>query len=91
MIYVGDLVDNCSIITIEFLKGEKAQLKYYPKTKELFNMDNQPMEFSKRVLNVEEIKFKPAPDGIAKENALEFCYMLGKENKLKKLLSKKKG
>lgn len=86
-IYVGDLVDDCSIITIEFLKGEKVQLKYYPKTKQLFNMYNQPMEFSKRVLNTEEIKFTQAPESIAKENAIEFCYLLGKTNKLKKLLS----
>ena len=91
MIYVGDLIDNCSIITIEFLKGEKAQLKYYPKTKQLFDLNNNPLEFSKRVLNTEQIKFVSPQDCIAKENALEFCYMLGKENKLKKLLSKKKG
>jgi DNA invertase Pin-like site-specific DNA recombinase len=91
MIYVGDLVDDCSIITIEFLKGEKVQLKYYPKTKEIFNMDNEPMEFSKRVLNVEEIKFVSPQDGIAKENGNDFCYLLGKENQLKKLSKQKKG
>lgn len=89
VIYVGDVMDNYCIITIEFLKGEKAQLKYYPKTKQFFNMNNQPMEFSKRVLNVEEIKFTQAHESTAKENAIDFCYLLGKENKIKKLLSEK--
>ena len=86
-IYVGDVMDNYCIITIEFLKGEVAELKYYPKTKAIFNMNNEPMEFSKRILNIEEIKFISPQDGIPKENALEFCYLLGKQNILKKLLS----
>lgn len=88
-IYVGDLVDNYCIITIEFLKGETAQLKYFPKTKQFFDLNDNPLEFSKRVLNVEEIKFTAPKEGIAKENAIDFCYLLGKENKIKKLLSNK--
>lgn len=89
VIYVGDMVDNYSIITIEFLKGDKAVLKYFPKEKCFTDLHDNPLEFSKRVLDVEEIKFVSPQDGIPKDNGLEFCYMLGKENKLKKLLSEK--
>lgn len=85
-IYVGDLVDNYSIITIEFLKGEIAKLKYFPKKKCFTDLNNNPLEFSKRVLNVEEIKFTAPKEGIAKENGIEFCYLLGKENKLKTII-----
>jgi site-specific DNA recombinase len=88
-IYVGDMVDNYCIITIEFLKGEVAELKYYPKEKCFSDLNNNPLEFSKRVLDVEQIQFVSPLEGKAKDNALEFCYMLGKENKLKKLLSDK--
>jgi hypothetical protein len=89
VIYVGDMVDNYSIITIEFLKGDKAVLKYFPKEKCFTDLHDNPLEFSKRVLDVEKIQFIPPQDGIPKENALEFCYLLGKQNKLKKLLSEK--
>ncbi|MBO7226577.1 MAG: recombinase family protein [Bacteroidales bacterium] len=86
-IYVGDVVDNYCIITIEFLKGNTAELKFFPKEKCFTDLHDNPLEFSKRVLNVEEMKFTTAKEGIGKENAIEFCYLLGKTNKLKKLLS----
>lgn len=88
-IYVGDMVDNYCIISIEFLKGEVAELKYFPKDKCFSDLNDNPLEFSKRVLDVEKIQFIPPLEGVAKDNGLEFCYMLGKENKLKKLLSDK--
>lgn len=88
-IYVGDVVDNYCIITIEFLKGNKAELKYFPKEKCFADLQGNPLEFSKRVLDVEKIQFISPLEGVAKDNGLEFCYMLGKENKLKKLLSNK--
>ena len=86
-IYVGDVVDNYCIISIEFLKGDIAKLKYYPKTKQFFDLNDNPLEFSKRVLDVEKIQFIAPKEGIGKDNGFEFCYLLGKENKLKKLLS----
>lgn len=90
VIYVGDVVDNYCIITIEFLKGNKAELKYFPKEKCFTDLYDNPLEFSKRVLDVEEIKFVSPQDGKAKENGIDFCYLLGKENKIRKLLENEK-
>ena len=86
-ISISDLINDYVIITLEFIKGDIVKLKYYPKTKLFFDLNDNPLEFSKRVLNVAEIKFTAPKEGIGKDNATEFCYLLGKENKLKKLLS----
>lgn len=88
-IYVGEVVDNYCIISIEFLKGNKAELKYFPKEKCFTDLHDNPLEFSKRVLDVEKIQFIPPLEGKGKENGLDFCYLLGKENKIRKLLSDK--
>jgi hypothetical protein len=89
VIYVGEVVDNYCIITIEFLKGEIAELKYFPKEKCFTDLHDNPLEFSKRVLDVEKIQFIPPLEGKGKENGLDFCYLLGKENKIRKLLENK--
>lgn len=91
VIYVGDLVDGYSIITIHFINGDIAKLKYSPLDKRFTDLNNNILEFSKRVLNTEKILFKAATDGIGKDNAFEYCYLLGKENMVKKIMENKKG
>ena len=91
IIYVGDLVDGYSTITIHFINGDIAKLKYSPLGKRFTDLNNNILEFSKRVLNTEKILFKPAPDGIGKDNAFEYCHVLGKENMVKKIMGNKKG
>lgn len=88
-IFIDDLVDDFCIINIELThRDDIVKLKYKPIERQFYDLQDNILEFSKRVLNTEKILFSPANDGIGKENAFEFCYMLGKENKVKSLLEK---
>lgn len=87
-ITIGDVVDDICIISIEFNRGNVAQLKYNPSNKQFYDLHNNILEFSKRVLNTEKITFLPVENGIGKDNATEYCYLLGKENRLKTIMSK---
>lgn len=88
-IFIDDLVDDFCIVNIELThRDDIVKLKYKPLERQFYDLQDNILEFSKRVLNTEKILFSPANDGIGKENAFEFCYMLGKENKVKSLLEK---
>ena len=81
---------RCSTSTQD-ISSQLADLRTFARSLNYTDLNNNILEFSKRVLNTEKILFKPATDGIGKDNAFEYCYMLGKKNMVKKIMENKKG